>query len=120
MIQNKKSKKTIIKIDQAKQEGLFEPVSLHPVIDPNRCIGTAACISACPEKDVLVLLNNKAVTINAARCVGHGACSLACHMDAISLVIGTEKKELKFHLSLQNLKPIYQCFLSQVNLEVWV
>ncbi|MCS7053350.1 MAG: NAD(P)-binding domain-containing protein [Ignavibacterium sp.] len=92
LTQNKKSKKTIIKINKAKQEGLFEPVSLHPVIDPNRCIGTAACISACPEKDILGLLNNKAVTINAARCVGHGACSLACPMDAISLVIGTEKR----------------------------
>lgn len=87
-----KDEKTIRLIEKAKQEGVFEPVSLHPIIDPNKCIGTGACIEACPEKDILGLINNKAITINAARCVGHGACFLACPMEAIELVIGTEKR----------------------------
>ena len=34
----KESMKVAAKIEQAKQEGLFEPVSLHPVIDLNTCI----------------------------------------------------------------------------------
>ena len=35
---------------QAKEDGLHEPVSLHPVIDLNTCIKSAACVTACPEK----------------------------------------------------------------------
>jgi thioredoxin reductase len=80
------------KIGQAKAEGLFEPVSLHPVVNPNTCIQTGACILACPEKDILGIRNGKATTINASRCVGHGACFHACPTQAITLCIGTEKR----------------------------
>ncbi len=80
------------KIQKAKEEGLFEPVSLHPVIDLNTCIGTGACMAACPEKDILGMHNGKATLVNASRCVGHGACFHACPVHAISLCIGTEKR----------------------------
>ncbi|NQU88621.1 MAG: NAD(P)-binding domain-containing protein [Mariniphaga sp.] len=80
------------KIEHAKSEGLFEPVSLHPVIDPNSCIRSGACVSACPEKNILGLRNGRATTINASRCIGHGACFHACPVEAISLHIGTEKR----------------------------
>lgn len=80
------------KIEKAKQEGLFEPVSLHPVIDVNTCIKSGACIVACPEKDILGIRNGKATTINASHCIGHGACFHACPTGAITLVIGTEKR----------------------------
>lgn len=90
--QRKKSKKVEIKIEKAKQEGLYEPVSLHPVVDANSCIGTGACILACPEKDILGIVNGKATTINASRCIGHGACFHACPTQAITLHIGTDKR----------------------------
>jgi thioredoxin reductase/Pyruvate/2-oxoacid:ferredoxin oxidoreductase delta subunit len=80
------------KIRQAKMEGLYEPVSLHPVVDPKSCIGTGACIKACPEKDILGIVNGKATTVNASRCIGHGACFHACPTEAITLCIGTEKR----------------------------
>jgi thioredoxin reductase (NADPH) len=80
------------KIKKAKEEGLHEPVSLHPVVDANRCIQTGACISACPEHDILGIQNGKAVIINASQCIGHGACFHACPTGAISLRIGTEKR----------------------------
>ena len=80
------------KIKKAKEEGLHEPVSLHPVVDVNRCIQTGACIAACPEKDILGIVNGKATIINASRCIGHGACFHACPTEAISLRIGTEKR----------------------------
>ncbi len=80
------------KIEKAKLEGLYEPISLHPVVDVNSCIKTGACIVACPEKDILGIRNGKATTINASRCVGHGACFHACPTHAISLYIGTEKR----------------------------
>jgi thioredoxin reductase (NADPH) len=88
----RRSKKTEEKILIAKQEGLFEPVSLHPVVDENVCIQTGACITACPEKDILGIRNGKATTINASHCIGHGACFHACPTQAITLVIGTEKR----------------------------
>jgi len=86
------SKKVKAKIATAKKEGLYEPVSLHPVVDPNSCIMTGACIIACPEKDILGILDGKATTINTSQCIGHGACFHACPTQAISLNIGTEKR----------------------------
>lgn len=80
------------KIEKAKLEGLYEPVSLHPVIDVNSCIRTGACVAACPEKDILGIVNGKATTVNASRCIGHGACFHACPTQAITLCIGTEKR----------------------------
>jgi thioredoxin reductase (NADPH) len=80
------------KIRNAKESGLHEPVSLHPYIDVNSCIQTGACISACPEKDIIGIRNGKATIINASQCIGHGACFLACPTEAISLRIGTEKR----------------------------
>ena len=80
------------KIKIAKEEGLFEPVSLHPVVDVNSCIQSGACIRACPEHDILGIRNGKAFVINASQCIGHGACFHACPTQAISLHIGTEKR----------------------------
>jgi thioredoxin reductase/Pyruvate/2-oxoacid:ferredoxin oxidoreductase delta subunit len=88
----KTSKEVEAKIVQAKQDGLFEPVSLHPVIDLSTCIQSGACVLACPEKDILGVVNGRATLINASQCIGHGACFHACPVDAISLVIGTEKR----------------------------
>ena len=86
------SRKTAKKISEARAAGTYEPVSLHPVVDPNSCIATGACITACPEKDILGILSGKATTINASQCVGHGACFHACPTQAISLYIGTEQR----------------------------
>jgi thioredoxin reductase/Pyruvate/2-oxoacid:ferredoxin oxidoreductase delta subunit len=90
--EKKNSKLVAEKIKIAKEEGLYEPFSLHPVVDVNSCIQTGACISACPEKDILGILNGKATTINASHCVGHGACFHACPTQAITLYIGTETR----------------------------
>jgi len=83
---------TAQKVAIAKEEGLFEPVSLHPYIDLDVCIGSGACIKACPEKDILGIADGKATVINASNCIGHGACFHACPVEAISLRIGTEKR----------------------------
>lgn len=90
--QRKTSEKTAAKIEIAKIIGMHEPVSLHPVIDLGTCIKSGACIEACPEKDIIGIVNGRASLINAAECVGHGACFHACPVEAISLVIGTEKR----------------------------
>lgn len=74
---------------QAKSDGLTEPASLHPIIDPLKCLGCASCISACPEQNVLGLIDRHAYLINPANCIGHGACKTACPQNAISLVFGS-------------------------------
>ncbi|RKY91820.1 MAG: 4Fe-4S ferredoxin [Ignavibacteriae bacterium] len=96
----KKSKDVSKKIDKARELGFYEPNSLHPVIDADICIGSGACVAACPEHDILGLVNGKGTTINASRCVGHGACFHACPVQAISLCIGTEKRGVELpHIS---------------------
>ena len=89
---SEESQKTFEKIKKAKDFGFHEPISLHPVIDPDICIGSGACIAACPEQDILGMVNGKSTPINASRCVGHGACFHACPVQAITLCIGTEKR----------------------------
>lgn len=79
-------------IDAARAEGLDVPPSMHPYIDPNRCLGSGACVTACPETGVLDILEGKAVLVTAANCVGHGACRDACPFDAITLVLGTAEQ----------------------------
>jgi thioredoxin reductase/NAD-dependent dihydropyrimidine dehydrogenase PreA subunit len=93
-LRKKRIKSTVVekKVAIAKEEGLFEPVSLHPYIDLNICIGSAACIADCPEKDILGIVNGKATVIQTSNCVGHGACFHACPVEAISLRIGTETR----------------------------
>jgi thioredoxin reductase (NADPH) len=99
---NRESRIVEEKIKKAKAEGLHEPVSLHPVVDANRCIQTGACITACPEKDILGIVNGKATIINASQCIGHGACFHACPTEAISLRIGTEKRGVELPHVNQN------------------
>ena len=75
------------RVEVAKEEGRFEPVSLHPHIDLTKCIGSGACISACPEKDILGIVDGVATVVNASSCIGHGACFHSCPVEAISLRI---------------------------------
>ena len=84
-----RSKRAAAVLADNQQAGLTEPSSLHPVIDPARCLGCASCVKACPEKKVLGIIDGKAKLIEPTRCIGHGACQTACPTDAISLVFGT-------------------------------
>ncbi len=88
----KKHKRSLATLQSAIEAGLIEPPSLHPVIDPNRCLGAGSCVDACPEGDVLGMIHGKAQLINPTHCIGHGACKAACPHDAITLVFGTDKR----------------------------
>lgn len=79
------------RLREAQAQGLTEPATLHPVIDPHRCLGSGACVKACPEQ-ALGIINGKGHLVNAAACIGHGACAAACPHDAIQLVFGTERR----------------------------
>lgn len=68
--------------------GLTEPASLHPVFDPNVCIGSGGCYKACPEQ-AIGIIDGKGTLISPAHCIGHGACAFSCPVGAIKLVFGT-------------------------------
>lgn len=102
--EKRKSVAVAEKVAVAKEEGRFEPVSLHPYVDLSVCIGSGACITSCPEKDILGIVDGKATVINATNCVGHGACFHACPVEAISLRIGTESRGVE----LPHVKPDYE------------
>ena len=74
---------------------MTEPASLHPHIDASKCLGCGACVKACPEQPahtVLGLISGKAVLVSPTDCIGHGACKDVCPFDAITLVLGTERR----------------------------
>jgi thioredoxin reductase/NAD-dependent dihydropyrimidine dehydrogenase PreA subunit len=80
--------------------GLGEPPSLHPIIDPHRCLGTAACVAACPEGGILGIVDGRAALLEPTRCIGHGACYAACPTGAIELVFGTARRGVEIpHVS---------------------
>jgi thioredoxin reductase/Pyruvate/2-oxoacid:ferredoxin oxidoreductase delta subunit len=83
---------SVAKLVAAKEAGLVEPASLHPVIDPSKCIGCGSCIRACPEGDILGLIDGKAELVEPSHCIGHGACKSVCPANAITLVFGTERR----------------------------
>ena len=91
-LRKRAERRNIATLAEATEAGLTEPASLHPLIDPSRCIGCGACVRACPEGRILGLVGGKAVLIDPAECIGHGACSAACPRGAITLVFGTESR----------------------------
>jgi thioredoxin reductase (NADPH) len=88
-------------LKEAAESGMAEPPSLHPIIDPVRCVGSSACAQACPE-EAIGIIGGKAVLVNPAHCIGHGACLAACPVDAITLVFGTEKRGIDIPLVQPN------------------
>lgn len=91
-LQRRQQRRSETRFHEMRAAGLTEPASLHPLVDPARCIGCGSCVTACPEGDVLGLIDKKVALINPTHCIGHGACRTACPMEAIALVFGSEKR----------------------------
>lgn len=83
----KKEAKAREKLKQMKITGLQEATMVHPQIDVMQCIGCAACVTACPEGEVLGIIAGKATLIHGAKCIGHGLCAEACPVGAIELLM---------------------------------
>jgi len=66
--------------------------SLHPVIDPDVCIGSLSCLKACPEGDILGIVDGAARLVHADHCIGHGRCAAECPVGAIRLVFGSSER----------------------------
>jgi len=63
------------------------PRAQHPHINLDSCIGCGTCVDACPEGDVLGLLNGKATIVKAHKCIGHSICAEVCPVGAITMVM---------------------------------
>jgi putative YpdA family bacillithiol system oxidoreductase len=73
--------------EDAKIAGLQSAVSMHPHINAMECIGCGGCVDACPEEDVLGVIDGKAVLVHGSKCVGHGLCADACPVGAIVMMM---------------------------------
>jgi thioredoxin reductase/Pyruvate/2-oxoacid:ferredoxin oxidoreductase delta subunit len=73
----------------AEKGALFSdgPKAQHPKISNDQCIGCGACVTVCPEGDVLALVGGKATIINGHKCIGHGLCADECPVGAITMVM---------------------------------
>ena len=94
-------------LTESTEAGLLDPASLHPVIDPVKCIGCGSCVAACPEMpthQVIGMIRRKAKLVSPTDCIGHGACRDVCPVDAITLVFGTERRGI----DIPNVKPNFE------------
>lgn len=77
--------------EEAQRLGADKAIAQHPQIDALQCIGCAACVRACPEGEVLGIIDGRATIINGLKCVGHGLCAEACPVGAIQVGLGNIK-----------------------------
>src|SRR5262249_33870278 len=68
------------------------PLTLHPVINTDICIGSLSCLKACPEGDILGVINGAARLVHADRCIGHGRCAAEGPGGGIKLVFGSSAR----------------------------
>lgn len=80
------------RFDELKISGLNKANSIHPNIDYLNCIGCGGCVKACPEGDVLGIIDGKATLIHGSKCIGHGLCAKACPIGAITLLMAPPSK----------------------------
>jgi thioredoxin reductase/NAD-dependent dihydropyrimidine dehydrogenase PreA subunit len=94
----KQSEEVLANLEEMAALGEVVPDTMHPVVDLNRCIGSGACVQACPEKFVLGIVGGQAKLLNPLACVGHSACMTACPVDAIKLVFGSANRGIDLPL----------------------
>ena len=100
----KEESKALATLEDMAALGEVVPDTIHPVIDLERCIGSGACVRACPEKQVLGVVHGQARLLNPLACIGHSACLPACPVDAIKLVFGSATRGVE----LPRLDPDFQ------------
>src|SRR5512140_3509119 len=92
------------RFENLKVAGLQEASTVHPHVDLLQCIGCGGCVRACPEGDVLGLIDGKATLVHGAKCVGHGICADACPVGAITLLMASPGRSAELPTLGENLE----------------
>jgi thioredoxin reductase (NADPH) len=71
------------------------PPSLYPRINTAACICSGACIPACPEGDVIALVDGRPRLVRPSACIGHADCLRNCPVQAIELVLGSAERAVE-------------------------
>jgi thioredoxin reductase (NADPH) len=66
--------------------------ALYPRINTDACICSGMCVPACPEENVLAIVDGRPRVVRPSACVGHAECLRACPVSAIELVLGTPER----------------------------
>ncbi len=61
---NQREDRALRDLQRMQATGATEPVSIHPVINGNRCLGCGSCVDACPHGDVLGVVGGQAELVN--------------------------------------------------------
>ncbi|HEU4732614.1 MAG TPA: NAD(P)-binding domain-containing protein [Kofleriaceae bacterium] len=100
----KQRRATILHQDVLSLGDELVPASIHPDVDLDECIGSGACVRACPEQDILAITDGRSRLVNPLSCIGHSACMQACPVGAIKLVFGTATRGVE----LPRLSPSFE------------
>jgi thioredoxin reductase (NADPH) len=69
--------------------------SLYPRINSDACICTGACVTACPEGDVIAMIDGRPRLVRPSACIGHSDCLRSCPVDAIEIVLGNADRPVE-------------------------
>lgn len=103
-IDRQESHRVVEEIREAKGSGSARALAQHPQIDPVACIGCASCIAACPETEVIGLVDGIARVIHGSRCIGHARCEAECPVGAIRVGLGDVSGRSDIPILAENLE----------------
>src|ERR1044071_8481445 len=78
----KAEKKGQERLKLAIAEGQNVPPSLHPIIDATLCVGSFSCIKACPEGEIIGVVDGVASLVEAPHGIAHARCAVECPVGA--------------------------------------
>lgn len=103
-LERERNEENRARLKEAQAKGADKALTQFPLIDPSACLGCGSCIAACPEKDVIGLVDGVAKVINGNHCVGHAKCEEACPVGAIKVGLG----DVSQRADIPQLSPVYE------------